>query len=105
MVVTRKPANVIKKRRHPAKTCMLIAVALWPVLIMGGCVGMAALSVSGMEHQRDGQYYYHVDGLGWQQTSLGMVIVESAACSATGSTILFAGVMTILWTVWFATKD
>lgn len=93
-----------KKRRHPAKTGMLIALVLWPVLFVTISGGLGAIAISGARRMANGQYV--IDGqFGLQLTTAGELVFGSVCFGAFCSTALFAVAMIVLGIAWFATKD
>lgn len=105
IVVTRTMAILKSRRkRHPVKSLMVAVALLWPFAIIASTAGLTAIAKRGARLQNDGNYYVWAPG-GWSRTSLFELFIGSLACGGVATTLFFAGVMAILWVVWWATKE
>lgn len=106
-IVVKPLPRVCKKRRsrHPIKILMLIVALAWPFLVIAAATALTMMAKQGARLQNDGNYYVHTEGVGWSQTSLLELGIGSLACAGTAVTMLWGGVMAILWVAWWATKN
>jgi len=102
-VQPKSPPVVWKKRRHPAKVGMLIAVVLWPVLAIGFTLALWGSYLSETELQGDRRRYVAGTYINYE-TSASLLLQLAAFWGSLSSTMLFGVAMIVLGVVWFATK-
>jgi hypothetical protein len=94
-----------KRKRHWAKTAMLVLTICWPLAIIG--CGMMS-SVSTQARYRDAGHGYHLDtermdlvSSRERQSLMGWSFLGGSVCV----TFVYFGAMFMLGVIWFTTKD